>query len=95
VKRLYLVLIVMLVIITGCVKEKNLAGSSDIENQVNEIIEQQNLMPQEMPEDFDFMVRFGYGEVTKNEINTYQDTVTKDLVVKGTATADIAFTMDD
>ncbi|MDQ0916328.1 hypothetical protein [Paenibacillus sp. V4I5] len=52
-------------------------------------------MPKEMPNNFDFMVRFGYGEVTKNEINTYQDTVTKDLIINGNAIANITFTMEE
>lgn len=52
-------------------------------------------MPEEMPADFDFLVRYGYGEVTKNEINTYQDSVVKDLIMNGTATADITLTEDE
>ncbi|KAI7248592.1 hypothetical protein KC345_g11845 [Hortaea werneckii] len=52
-------------------------------------------MPEEMPGDFDFFVRYGYGEATKNEINTYQDTVIKDLVMNGTATADITLTGEE
>ncbi|WYT59311.1 hypothetical protein MHH28_09860 [Paenibacillus sp. FSL K6-1217] len=52
-------------------------------------------MPEEMPADFDFLVRYWYGEVTKNEINTYENTVVKDLIVNGTATADITLTEDE
>ncbi|QHT62160.1 hypothetical protein GXP70_20700 [Paenibacillus lycopersici] len=44
-------------------------------------------MPAEMPADFDFRVRYGYG--MKDEIDTYADKVTKDLIVKGTAAADL------
>lgn len=46
-------------------------------------------MPEEMPADFDFSVRYGYGQGNKNEVNTYDGTVTKDLVVKGTAQASL------
>lgn len=52
-------------------------------------------MPQEMPGDFDFLVRYGYGENTKNEINTYHDTVVKDLIANGTATANITLTGEE
>ncbi|WP_156123834.1 hypothetical protein [Paenibacillus sp. FSL R7-0273] len=43
-----------------------------------------------MPEDFAFSVRFGV--MGKNEINTFEGTVTKDLVVKGTAQAELVLT---
>ncbi|WP_336771914.1 hypothetical protein [Paenibacillus sp. MMO-58] len=52
-------------------------------------------MPEDMPEDFRFSVSFGYGEDYKNEINTYNGTVTKDLVTKGTASAALAFSTDE
>ena len=48
-----------------------------------------------MPSDFDFSVSYGYGDRTKNEINTYADTVTKDLIMNGAATADIALSDDE
>lgn len=50
-------------------------------------------MPKEMPNDFDFSVRFGI--TSKNEINTYEDQVTKDLVSEGTAKTDLALTDDE
>jgi len=78
-KRLCSLLFVLLFIITGCGTETK----------------QQNKMPKVLPEDFDFMVSFGYGEVTKNEINTYQDTVVKDLIMNGSATVNITFTMEE
>ncbi|WP_440109490.1 hypothetical protein [Paenibacillus sp. QZ-Y1] len=81
-KRLYLIIITILCITCGCSWKTNqppIAYS----------------MPQEMPGDFNFMVRFGYGEVTKNEINTYEDQVVKDLIIKGTATADIILTTEE
>ncbi|NBD25818.1 hypothetical protein [Paenibacillus glycinis] len=52
-------------------------------------------MPADMPPDFDFEVRYGYGEVNKNEINTYDDTITKDLIAKGTVKADLKLTDDE
>ncbi len=80
-KRLCILLAVLLLIMTGCGAETDSKES--------------NSMPKEMPDMFDFIVRFGYGDVNKNEINTYQDTVTKDLVTKGTATANITLTMEE
>lgn len=50
-------------------------------------------MPENMPDDFDFSITFGYDK--KNEINTYDGTVTKDLIMDGTATADITFTIEE
>ncbi|TFE31580.1 hypothetical protein [Cohnella luojiensis] len=46
-----------------------------------------NTMPEKMPDDFNFSVRFGI--TSKNEVNTFDSTVTKDLVVNGTAKATI------
>ncbi|KUP21322.1 hypothetical protein [Paenibacillus sp. DMB5] len=43
-----------------------------------------------MPADFAFSVRFGI--TGKNEINTFNGTVTKDLVTKGTAQAELVLT---
>jgi len=50
-------------------------------------------MPEEMPEDFDFSVRFGI--TARNEINTFEDRVTKDLIANGTATAQLSLTEDE
>ncbi|MDQ0878854.1 hypothetical protein QFZ77_007513 [Paenibacillus sp. V4I3] len=94
-KQLCSLLFVLLFIITACSTETDLAASSNIENQKKEAVAQQNKMPKVMPTDFDFAVRFGYGEITKNEINTYQDTVTKDLIMNGDITAKITFTLEE
>jgi hypothetical protein len=48
--------------------------------------QQANTMPEKMPDDFNFSVR--YGITSKNEINTFESTVTKDLVTNGTITTD-------
>src|SRR5690625_5495728 len=47
-------------------------------------------MPEQMPEDFGFSVQYGVGQ--KNEIDTFNGVVIKDLVEDGTAKADITFT---
>ena len=74
-KHVCLCLYVLLLVISGCSKETDLGEGSHSEHQQKEGIKQHAKMPAEMPNDFDFMVRVGFGEVTKNEMNTYQDTV--------------------
>lgn len=91
-KRIGSLLFVILIIIVGCGKEPEMNAVTSIEQ---ESAGQQNKMPKEMPGTFDFMVRFGYGTVNKNEINTFQDTVTKDLIMNGTATAQITLSKEE
>lgn len=51
-------------------------------------------MPEEMPESFEFHVKYGIG--MKNEINTYEGEVVKDLIAKGThKTRDIVFNEEE
>jgi hypothetical protein len=52
--------------------------------------DKENNMPEGMPKDFNFIVQFG--PQLKNEINTFKDTVTKDLISDGTVTASVSFT---
>ncbi len=52
-------------------------------------------MPASMPSDFNFSVSYGYGDMTKNVIDSYEDTVTKDLIMNGAATANIALSDDE
>ncbi|WP_052415723.1 hypothetical protein [Paenibacillus graminis] len=47
-------------------------------------------MPEQMPGDFAFSVR--YGITAKNEINTFKGRVTKDLISKGSAAAKLRLT---
>ncbi|WP_341347925.1 hypothetical protein [Paenibacillus sp. FSL H3-0469] len=82
----YLLLAVLL--LAGCNTNKDTQPNPEQPELLGE-------MPEEMPADFDFLVRYGYGEVTKNEINTYHNTVVKDLIMNGTATADITLTEDE
>ncbi|QOY38062.1 hypothetical protein AWH56_011270 [Anaerobacillus isosaccharinicus] len=48
---------------------------------------------QSMPNDFNFSVQFGVNR--RNEINTFEDKVTKDLIENGTATTKIALTDEE
>lgn len=47
----------------------------------------------DMPNDFDFSIRFGIQK--KNEINTFEGTVTKDLIADGTATTELILTEEE
>jgi len=50
-------------------------------------------MPKDMPSDFDFSIQFGVQK--KNEINTFEETVTKDLIADGTATTELILTEEE
>ena len=50
-------------------------------------------LSKEMPNDFNFSVQFGVEK--KNEINTFDGTVTKDLIQDGTITIDLIFTKEE
>lgn len=53
----------------------------------------QTSMQEDMPEDFDFSIQFGINKM--NEINTYENSIKKDLIDNGTATASFAFTKEE
>ena len=50
-------------------------------------------MPEEMPSDFNFSIQFGIQK--KNEINTFEGKLTKDLIADGVATGDLILTEDE
>ncbi|WP_391122714.1 hypothetical protein [Psychrobacillus sp. L3] len=50
-------------------------------------------MPEIKPNDFGFSIQFGEGK--KNEINTFEGTVTKDLITDGTTTAAVTLTDEE
>ncbi|MBM7563876.1 hypothetical protein [Paenibacillus sacheonensis] len=79
------------VFLSGCGAEESPSASVDQKASQSDL--HKNGMPEAMPSDFDFSVRYGYG--MKDEINTYENTVTKDLVVKGAATADITLSEEE
>jgi len=71
----------------GCKNDTEQGNVEEITNQ-KEVI-----LPVEMPEDFHFTLKYGFYK--KNEINTYDRTVTKDLIEDGTITAEIALTDEE
>lgn len=73
--------ILLSIVLLGC-QQSDLDTSSNTAN-----------WPSEMPNDFNFSVQFGYGK--KNEINTFNQTITKDLIVDGTVTTSISLTEEE
>lgn len=71
----------LLIVIVSACNESN----KDFD-KVNDAAVQE--MPEEMPSDFGFSIQFGIGK--SNEIDTFNDTVTKDLIEGGTVTVAIA-----
>ncbi|WP_226670317.1 hypothetical protein [Metabacillus litoralis] len=55
--------------------------------------EKENNMPEEMPSDFDFLIQSGVQ--SKNEINTFENIVIKDLIVEGTASTESSFSEEE
>ncbi|MBD7971002.1 hypothetical protein [Paenibacillus gallinarum] len=93
-KKILCTLLLLFLLITGCStdhSDSNMVNNTELAKGVKQKTE----MPLKMPTDFNFMVSFGYGEVTKNVIDTYTGTVTKDLITQGSATANIIFTTDE
>ena len=78
----YVILFSLTLFILGCESESTLKEDSNF-----------NTMPMEMPSDFDFIVEFGV--LKKNVFNTYEETVTKDLITDGTATTNLTFTAEE
>lgn len=76
----YFILLILLpsVILLGCYSPEPTEGKEI------KYIEEDIIMPDKMPRDFNFSLKYGVG--AKSEINTFEDTYTKDLVVDGTIT---------
>ncbi|WP_160037192.1 hypothetical protein [Paenibacillus sp. An7] len=94
-RRFLFGIIISLLSISGCDHNSDLSRGSDTKTKISQINQLSKEMPEEMPEDFNFSLSYGYGEVNKNEINTYNNSVTKDLIIKGTAKADFSFSQDE
>lgn len=82
-KKFLLVLLPFIFFATGCDTTNNEENPNDPDT--NEV--------QEMPDDFDFSLIYGvYG---KNAIDTFTDSVTKDLVIDGVAETELVLTEED
>ncbi|WP_019909568.1 hypothetical protein [Paenibacillus sp. HW567] len=83
IRALILLSLLIILVLAGCEGAKK---SSPISTTATPAV----AMPEQKPADFAFSVR--YGVTAKNEINTFNGTVTKDLVSSGTATANLKLT---
>lgn len=70
----------MLVFLFTCVFLIGCSEEHQVIMEKEAIVEDTNniSMPEAMPSDFDFLLKFGVRK--RNEINTYENTITKDLV---------------
>lgn len=82
IKHTRILLFIFTAFLSGC------AAESKDEEAANSTV-----MSANMPGDFDFKVVFGIQK--NNEINTYEETVTKDLIAAGTATIDFTFSSEE
>ncbi|MFD2045446.1 hypothetical protein ACFSTA_17315 [Ornithinibacillus salinisoli] len=81
IKALFLMM-AMVISVTGCKSETITIEDDDIQ-----------VMPNEMPKDFNFSLQFGFYK--RNEINTFEGTVTKDLIEDGTTTIKLSLTTEE
>ena len=78
-KNAFKICFVVVIVLFGC--EQNKTAEQNLQNGTNAAIQ---LVESEMPHDFNFKLQFGVGK--NNEINTFEQTFTKDLIADGTAT---------
>ncbi|MUK90715.1 hypothetical protein GMD78_20375 [Ornithinibacillus sp. L9] len=76
-------LLMILPILSGCFF--NVERSNENSNEKN--------MPKDMPTDFNFSLKSGINK--NNEINTYENTLTKDLIEDGKVTTTTTFTGEE
>ncbi|MFJ7973689.1 hypothetical protein [Psychrobacillus sp. NPDC096389] len=76
----------------GCQQSDN---EDELNNKISKNVTNSTIqsMPKDMPSDFDFSIQFGIQK--KNEINTFEGTVTKDLITDGTASTELILTEEE
>ncbi|RTQ94511.1 hypothetical protein [Lysinibacillus telephonicus] len=79
--RIAYLLLLFALFITGC-------DSNEVSKESSKVV-----MPAKMPSDFDFKIQFGV--MKNNEINTFENTVTKDLIADGTVKVNLTFTTEE
>ena len=90
-KRVLLGVSVSLLALSGCSHNWILSHGTELNTEISET----NQMPEEKPNDFNFSLSYGYGDQNKNEINTYDKSVNKDLSIHGQATVEVSFSPDE
>ena len=84
--------ILLILVLSACNQLNN--DSNEHEGPLsNEAASTVQTLPENMPNDFGFSIQFGVRK--NNEINTFENTVTKDLITDGTAKADITLTDEE
>ncbi|WP_404346718.1 hypothetical protein LG311_13465 [Sutcliffiella horikoshii] len=81
-KRIYIILLPILFLLSSCSSDEDVSAPilSDVSTPV-------------MPADFEFSLTYGtYG---KQKVDTFNDTIIKDLVIDGTIEAKISFTAEE
>lgn len=86
-KRVFIFFIAILFLLFGCRADVT-SDEVDLTKQRTQIE-----MPDNMPDDFHFSVKFGIYK--NNEINTFDHTVTKDLIEDGTVTTDLTLSNEE
>lgn len=94
VKKLGLILslIFLSIGLLGC-QQRDKAKELDNEISQNASNSTTQNIQEEMPNDFNFSIQFGVGK--KNEINTFDGTVTKDLIADGTVITALTLTEEE
>ena len=89
---LILSLIFLSIGLLGCQKS---GKEEELNNEISKNVADSTTqnMPKNIPSDFDFSIQFGVQK--KNEINTFEGTVTKDLIADGTATTELILTEEE
>lgn len=77
-RSLMFIIVFFIFVLMGCQTNDDAVALSS--GKASTVLE----MPEKMPNDFNFSISFGVGK--RNEINTFNGTVTKDLIVDGTKT---------
>ncbi|RXJ04389.1 hypothetical protein DS745_03115 [Anaerobacillus alkaliphilus] len=79
-------MILLLSIMIGCSSNSNTSVTAINLMASDNVV----IMPHKMPKDFHFSLKYGVGAL--NEINTFENTYTKDLVLDGTITTGLTLT---
>ncbi|MFG6149170.1 hypothetical protein [Halobacillus sp. B23F22_1] len=84
----WFIIISFVLLLDGC-DATQIDSNVGLHSSTKEIGFIKHMMPEQKPDDFGFSVQFGVNY--KNEVNSFEDQVTKDLIAEGAVTADIAF----
>ena len=86
------ILSVVVVIGVGCNTPSN---SKSPESVVESGRDWSETLPESRPSDFNLIFKYGYGSINKNELNTFDGTYTKDMVVDPSVTINFSLSDED